>query len=305
MPNQNRPYFSIILPTYNRGDFIIKALVSLEQQQFQNWECIVIDDGSTDNTRSLLNNYCKNKPRFKYYYQENQERSAARNNGIKQANGKYICFLDSDDYYLECRLEKLYNELINQKYDLLFTGIIFEYNEKRTESKYVPPEQNILDYLAKNVIGIPQVCLKREIFKFYQFNPEISIGEDFELWVRLSKEYKFNYQEKNATVIAVEHDNRSVNLKTSNSPKRQLKTLNHVFSLGHPGYSISKGIKNQKLSNCYFNMSKHHMLNGNYLNSIFMILKSLIQQPKNKLSMHKLYCLFILSTMRIPKEYNS
>ena len=260
MSPTKKPYFSIIVPTYNRGNFILKALESLKNQLFKDWECIIIDDGSTDNTKSLLYNYCRENPKFKYHYQSNQERSAARNNGIKQAKGKYICFLDSDDYYLECRLENLYNELIHRKHDLLFTGITYEQNEKRTELKYEFPEQNILDYLAKNVIGIPQVCLKREIFKIHEFNPEISIGEDFELWIRLSKEYKFNYQEHNASVIAVEHNDRSVNLKTSNSPKKQLKTLNHVFSKKHPGYSISECIKNQKLSNCFFNMAKHHEL---------------------------------------------
>lgn len=305
MTNLDNPYFSIIVPTYNRGSFIKTALDSLEQQGFKNWECIVIDDGSTDNTRSILDGYCKNKPRFKYHYQENQERSAARNNGIKEANGKYICFLDSDDYYLADRLEKLHKELIDKKYNLLFTGIIFEYNQKRTESKYVRPEQNILDYLAKNVIGIPQVCLKREIFKFHQFNPQISIGEDFELWVRLSKEYKFNYQENNSSIIAVEHNERSVNLKTSNSPLKQLKTLKHVFSEKHPGHFISKEIQKHKLSNCYFNMAKHHMLNKNHARGILLIVRSLFQQPNNKLTRHKLYCLSSLFIMRIPKEYNS
>ena len=303
MPPNKKPYFSIIVPTYNRGEFIIKALESIEKQSFKDWECLIIDDGSTDNTKEKVREFIKGDSRFQYHYQNNQERSAARNNGIKKAKGKYICFLDSDDYYLSNRLKNLHNELINKKYDVLYTGIKFEYNGSRIESTYVNPGNNILDYLAQNVIGIPQVCLKRELFETNQFNTDISIGEDFELWVRISSEKKFNYQENNATIIAVEHDDRSVNLKTSNSPIKQLKTLHYVFSHGHPGYFISKRIKNEKLSNCYFNMAKHHMLNRNYSRSILLTIRSLIQQPKNRLTRHKIYCLYKLCSRRIPKEY--
>jgi len=303
MPPNKKPYFSIIVPTYNRGEFIIKALESIEKQSFKDWECLIIDDGSTDNTKEKVREFIKGDSRFQYHYQNNQERSAARNNGIKKAKGKYICFLDSDDYYLSNRLKNLHNELINKKYDVLYTGIKFEYNGSRIESTYVNPGNNILDYLAQNVIGIPQVCLKRELFENNQFNTDISIGEDFELWVRISSEKKFNYQENNATIIAVEHDDRSVNLKTSNSPIKQLKTLHYVFSHGHPGYFISKRIKNEKLSNCYFNMAKHHMLNRNYSRSILLTIRSLIQQPKNRLTRHKIYCLYKLCSRRIPKEY--
>jgi len=303
MPPNKKPYFSIIVPTYNRGEFIIKALESIEKQSFKDWECLIIDDGSTDNTKEKVREFIKGDSRFQYHYQNNQERSAARNNGIKKAKGKYICFLDSDDYYLSNRLKNLHNELINKKYDVLYTGIKFEYNGSRIESTYVNPGNNILDYLAQNVIGIPQVCLKRELFENNQFNTDISIGEDFELWVRISSEKKFNYQENNATIIAVEHDDRSVNLKTSNSPIKQLKTLHYVFSHGHPGYFISKRIKNEKLSNCYFNMAKHHMLNRNYSRSILLTIRSLIKQPKNRLTRHKIYCLYKLCSRRIPKEY--
>ena len=79
---------------------------------------------------------------------------------LKKQKGNIFDFLDSDDYYLSNRLKNLHNELINKKYDVLYTGIKFEYNGSRIESTYVNPGNNILDYLAQNVIGIPQVCLK-------------------------------------------------------------------------------------------------------------------------------------------------
>ena len=88
--------FSIILPTFNRSVLITKAIESVINQTYTNWELIIIDDGSTDNTKSVLENYLSDS-RIKYFFQENQERSVARNNGIKRAKGDYICFLDSDD----------------------------------------------------------------------------------------------------------------------------------------------------------------------------------------------------------------
>ena len=97
-----RPYFSII-PTYNRSNFIAAAIKSVLNQTYTNWELFIIDDGSTDNTKEVVSNF--NDPRILYKYQNNQERSAARNNGIKIAKGEWICFLDSDDAYKKHHLE--------------------------------------------------------------------------------------------------------------------------------------------------------------------------------------------------------
>ena len=95
-------FFSVIIPTYNRAGLIGKAIDSVLAQTFADWELLIIDDGSTDNTRQIVEAYTDR--RVKYIYQENAERSAARNNGVAQAAGKYICFLDSDDYCLPDRL---------------------------------------------------------------------------------------------------------------------------------------------------------------------------------------------------------
>ena len=86
--------FSIIIPTYNRAAFLPKAIESVLAQTYTDWELIVVDDGSTDNTREVVAQY--NDERIIYIYQENAERSAARNNGISQAKGDFICFMDSD-----------------------------------------------------------------------------------------------------------------------------------------------------------------------------------------------------------------
>ena len=109
--------FSIIIPTYNREKLIGLAINSVINQTFIDWELIIIDDGSADKTKEVVKPYLKDK-RVKYFFQKNAERSSARNNGILKSQGKYICFLDSDDKFLTNHLQDL-NDLIQGKYNIL------------------------------------------------------------------------------------------------------------------------------------------------------------------------------------------
>ena len=101
--------FSIILPTFNRGHMIRLAIESVLSQTYNDWELIIVDDGSTDKTKDVIDKFIEKDNRVKYLYQKNQERSAARNNGIKEAKGDWICFLDSDDIYHVNHLEEFKN----------------------------------------------------------------------------------------------------------------------------------------------------------------------------------------------------
>jgi len=96
---------SIIIPTYNRSGLIIRSIKSALNQTYQNIEIIVVDDGSTDNTKEILTNYV-DKKKIRYFYQENQGPSAARNYAVKQSKGEYLAFLDSDDLWERKKLEK-------------------------------------------------------------------------------------------------------------------------------------------------------------------------------------------------------
>src|SRR5690606_13459543 len=88
---------SVIIPCYNYGHFLAKTLGSLMSQTYPHWECIVVDDGSTDNTQQVTERFVINDPRFRYIFQENSGVSAAKNTGIRNSKGDYIQFLDSDD----------------------------------------------------------------------------------------------------------------------------------------------------------------------------------------------------------------
>ena len=123
--NTGKPYFSIITPTYNRADYLPDAIKCVQTQTFSNYEHIIVDDGSTDDTRQLVSEYAKADPRIVYIGQENKGRSIARNVGIDASKSGFICFLDSDDFWKPEHLEVLHKETSKLHSDaLLHTGLI-------------------------------------------------------------------------------------------------------------------------------------------------------------------------------------
>jgi glycosyltransferase involved in cell wall biosynthesis len=124
-------FFSVIIPTYNRANLLSTAIDSVLNQTFNDFELIVVDDGSIDGTKELLKEYQEKDSRVRYIYQENAERSAARNSGIKNAKGTYICFLDSDDYFELNTCEKLIEMAICENADMVhFASKVVDVNGK-------------------------------------------------------------------------------------------------------------------------------------------------------------------------------
>ena len=105
------PFFSIIVPCYNVEEFIEEALKSLQAQDFQDWECCAVDDGSKDSTGAILDEFSRNDPRFKIIHQPNAGVGKARNAGLKIASGEWIGFLDGDDLFAPCTLSHCYRAI--------------------------------------------------------------------------------------------------------------------------------------------------------------------------------------------------
>lgn len=283
------PFFSIILPTYNRAHFLPKAIESVLKQTFEDWELIIVDDGSTDNTKEVVAKY--QDSRIRYIYQKNQERSAARNNGIDQAQGEYICFLDSDDYYLPERLQKLFEIIIktvdNEK--LFFTDLAIERDgilqnaKKQNEIK----ETRQYDKIITATIHCQQVCGARKIFHEYDFNPTIRIGEDLELWIRINEKYKLQYLPNQCTVVVVDHNTRSVNEQTANSGKEYLTTLKFVFSETHVGCMISHPLKKRLISNAFFTQFKYWFYQKNRIKCIWFLFRSILAYIRHEQTKYK------------------
>lgn len=118
--------FSIVMPAYNAGATIKKSIISVLDQSYPNWELIIIDDGSVDNTKDIINEFSKNNQKIKYYKQNNAGPGAARNLGMNLCEGDYIAFLDSDDYFDKDYLKCVYQECNKGDVDVVFTDRIYE-----------------------------------------------------------------------------------------------------------------------------------------------------------------------------------
>ena len=122
------PLFSIIVPLFNKEPYLEACLESIKNQTEQSWECIVIDDGSTDNSVSIARKFEKNDARFKVLRQKNAGPSVARNYGIRESRGELLHFMDADDYYPILDTLKLINDAYSKDKPMAISGNIFIYN---------------------------------------------------------------------------------------------------------------------------------------------------------------------------------
>ena len=293
--------FSIVLPTFNRTQMITYAINSVIIQTYKNWELIVVDDGSTDNTKEIVEKFVKSDKRIKYIFQENKERSAARNFGIKESKGDWICFLDSDDIYHTNHLEE-FHKLINNngsKKGLYFCGLSYgKYSENFEE--YDLTHKNNIEFVLLNTIGTPRACTQKSILLKHQFNEKIRIGEDRELWVRILKNNPLYFHRKK-TFIEVEHPNRSINL---GAELENLKTLNLILKSNKK--NIRKTAKKRVLSNAYFIISKSKIKANKIIIASYYIVLSLIYCLKHEQTKHKimlLIAIYLTPNSNLVKEY--
>lgn len=121
---------SIVVPCYNVEKQIKRCIDSIKNQSYKNYEVLLIDDGSKDKTKEIIKTEIKNDKRFKYLYKKNGGVSSARNYGIEKSTGKYLCFIDSDDYVEKDYLEELYKSLIENNADISICSFLRVYENK-------------------------------------------------------------------------------------------------------------------------------------------------------------------------------
>ena len=208
--------FSIITPAYNRGKFLHTCINSVLMQEYSNWELILVDDGSTDNTMDVVNSF--NDERIMYYRKENEERSIARNFGIKKASGDYLLFLDSDDFLPSDTLLKIaisihenapHKEVIVSVSNRFIKNGELEITKTSLESG--DTAKAILN--RHGVITVNQ-CAHRSCFENNLFDERFTLWEDTHLWLRLIQQYPIINSK--AEVHCVVHDESGVQMGFSN-----------------------------------------------------------------------------------------
>lgn len=224
------PYFSIVIPTYNRGHLVGKTLESILAQTFDAFEVIVVDDGSTDDTSSVMQKF--KDPRVRYYKKQNGERGAARNYGAARSSGSYINFFDSDDLMYSNHLEVARKFIDERRYpELIHLG----YDFKDVDGNIIRRVDNFREDLLEvvkfdNVLSCNGVFLRRDIWKDNQFNEEREMAstEDWELWIRLVARYQLHYLNV-ITSSVVDHDLRSIfTISPEKVVRRDLKMIERL-----------------------------------------------------------------------------
>ena len=277
------------MPTYNRGEILLSTLESVRLQTFHNWECIVVDDGSTDNTRDLLTNILADS-RFQYHYQENAERSAARNKGILLSKGDYICFLDSDDLYLDSHLYTLYKYITNSPdTGFFFTNSILD-NSGNHELQHYPKYDHSVDYFIVNSVIPARVCIKKSVFDKFKFDTKIVIVEDTVLWTQIHFEYKVQHIEQD-TIIYRWHGGNSVAIG-NNSYLPRLNGLKKLFSQPTAKKKIHKRKRKAALSNCYYGIAKYYLAERSWAKMALNIAWSILLDPTSPQTKSKIYMMY-------------
>jgi glycosyltransferase involved in cell wall biosynthesis len=259
----NSPFFSIILPTYNRANLISETIKSVLGQSFVDFELIVVDDGSKDHTQKVVNSF--GDVRVKYFYQNNSERSAARNNGIEKSEGKFICFIDSDDLFHESHLQVLFDEIEKHSFERAFyhTNVCEIKNEVVTKipAEYVDDFRNQIEYilLVKHSIIPARVCIAKEILQQLKFNKQLNISEDLELFCRIAARYPVHKIDVHTVYYRI-HETNSTNLMFNPFP-RQLVALKILFRDKEVARFISRKARNKKLASCYDGIARFNRNN--------------------------------------------
>ena len=165
MAQVREPLVSIIMPAYNAARFIRHSIQSVLQQSFQNWELLVTDDASTDNTPQVLEMAATQDPRIKVFLlKQNQGPGAARNHSLSQAKGRYIAFLDSDDLWLPHKLEQQLRFMQNRQSAFTFASysLINQQGEDLHKTIHAPASITYRQYLRNTIIGCLTVMIDRE-----------------------------------------------------------------------------------------------------------------------------------------------
>ena len=256
-------FFSIILPTYNRAHFLSAAINSVINQTFTDWELIIIDDGSTDNTKEVVDAFTAGK--INYIWQTNQERSAARNKGIDNASGEFICFLDSDDLWRNNHLETLYNAIkLNDGLPALyFTGMCWNFpHEKKDVIFKSPKDTNPIEYVIANQIGTPTVGIHHSILKVLRFNTLLRINEDVELFARIAANNKI-IRIPYVTVDVIVHRENTKG-QTKDYVKPQIEAMHLIFNNPLLKDKISTFFKRNVFKNLRHQHINHYIKIGNF-----------------------------------------
>jgi N-acetyl sugar amidotransferase len=279
--NFNNPTISVIVPTYNRAEWITKTIHSILNQTYQHLEIIVVDDGSKDNTEDVVKAIVDS--RIRYFKTINQERGAARNFGQSKSVGDYVVYIDSDDIMYSHCLELAVNYIQkNQQPEIFHVA-----HEIRDQDNHLIETTIQFDSFNTHLIrGNPLACMnvfiRKDISSNYLFNENRLMAgfEDWELWLRLAANYPIN-QVKVISGLMLDHSGRSSNNHTNETKLVMgIELLMEAVLNNKEVANYYRGKLNLFKCGCYTYIALHLAINsGNKKNAINYLKKGILQNP--------------------------
>ena len=271
------PEVSVVIPTYNRAGFLRSAIRSILNQTFQDFEIIVVDDGSTDcSAKEVVSEF--RDPRIRYIRHEvNRGGSAARNTGIKSSKGKYIAFLDDDDEWLPEKLERQINVIdsSSERVGGVYTGFLLVNRESgKVISRRIPYKSGNLykELVSGNCIGTTStLLLKRECFdKVGLFDEILLSSQDYDMWIRISKEFFFECLSEPLVRYYV-HRRR-----ITTTQRAVIEGMELMLRKYEKGYFV---LNKKALSNKYLSLGVIYCLSGDVKRGRYAFLKAIKLYP--------------------------
>lgn len=252
---------SVIMPVYNTGQYVEEAIKSVLNQSYENWELLIINDGSTDSSHRIINSFTDQ--RIKYFKQENRGVSAARNIGLEVMKGEYFCFLDADDFFTPNSIQsRVFIFSANSEVNFVDGKVlIFNTSSKKTIREYVPnfegnPYNQLLSISSSCFFGITWM-IRRVPEKVYKFKDGLTHAEDLLFYISISKEGNYRYTKE--TIYKCRADNQSAMSNLKQLEKGYFDVYDEI--LYH--YSKSKKFK-KRIKSIMFRsyLSKFHVISA-------------------------------------------
>lgn len=278
----NQPFFTIIIPTFNRSGYLRETLDKLTEQTFKNFEVIVINDCSSDDTESVVLNHRT----LNIVYHKNQvnlERSASRNIGIEKAVGSYLLFLDDDDYYLPEHLDSIYQYITNcpEKSSIFYTYKTNYFEDKGEFEKKsileIPKGDDPLKYLLfkEYTLSTPNLVVPSSLAKKNLFSTKLVYSEDTEWLIRNLITNPNLECIPVYSLIMRKHATNSGKLNKDIGMLR-LESYTKIFSNEIARKRIPKQAIKRIYSDCYFKSAIYNFDNNQKLKALFFCLKSIL-----------------------------
>lgn len=302
------PFFSVIIPVYNRAHRLPYVLESLKNQAFKDFETIIVDDASTDDSYRVANEYdMPNKVVLRN--EQNRERCYTRNRGLSIAKGQYICFLDSDDYHLPEHFQKLYDFIVSQGSPVaFFFANAWDETESGHRTERCCPdyeEYNSYTYFLRYTVNPQRWAVHRDILESVKFDENVTIAEDMDLSLRILEKGFPVFQFKERTTVYVAASD-SFTHGASDKAEKELHYYNLIFSKTELRSHLPKSETRRLKSQCYFHLMEKAFAEGLRWRTVKYGLKSFVLCPRgyngktNKIVL--VSCLYSMPILRFFKE---